>query len=74
MPQPYNPSPNLSPAGESTPNGINVEGFDGQQVNVYSIDGRRVDTFRAGGKQLRHLGQGIYIVTMGQHSYKVSVR
>lgn len=58
----------------TTSDGISVEGFDGQQVNVYSIDGRCVDTFRAGGRQLRQLGQGIYIVTVGQQSLKVIVK
>lgn len=55
-------------------NGLCVEGFDGQRVNVYSIDGRQVDTFVGGGRQMRQLGQGVYIVTVGRQSVKVIVR
>lgn len=58
----------------SSGNGLCVEGFDGQRVNVYSIDGRQVDTFVGGGRQMRQLGQGVYIVTVGRQSVKVIVR
>lgn len=54
--------------------GISVEGFEGQQVRVYTIDGRQADAFIAGGNSTLSLSPGIYIVTVGKQSYKVSVR
>lgn len=54
--------------------GINIEGFDGQQVRVYTVDGRQVDAFVANGHRSLSMSPGIYIVTVGKQAYKVSVR
>jgi hypothetical protein len=54
--------------------GINIEGFDGQQVRVFTVDGRQVDSFTANGHRNLSMAPGIYIVTVGKQAYKVSVR
>ena len=54
--------------------GINIEGFEGQQVRVYAIDGRQVGEFVADGNRTLSMAPGIYIVTVGKQAYKVSVK
>ena len=54
--------------------GISVEGFEGQQVRVYTIDGRQAGAFIANGNGTLSVAPGIYIVTVGKQSFKVSVR
>ena len=58
----------------ATKGGINIEGFNGQQVRVYTIDGRQVSTFVADGSSSMTMAPGIYIVTVGKQAYKISVR
>ena len=54
--------------------GISIEGFEGQQVRVFTIDGRQAGAFIANGNRTLPLAPGIYIVTVGKQSFKVSVR
>ena len=54
--------------------GINIEGFEGQQVRVFTVDGRQVKSFVADGYQTLSMSPGIYIVTVGKQAYKISVR
>ncbi len=54
--------------------GISIEGFEGQQVRVFTVDGRQVQNFVADGYHTLTMAPGIYIVTVGKQSYKISVR
>ena len=54
--------------------GINIQGFEGQQVGVYTVDGRQVDAFVADGCRTLNMAPGIYIVTVGKEAFKVSVK
>jgi len=54
--------------------GINIEGFEGQQVRVFTVDGRQVNAFVANGSSTLSMSPGIYIVTVGKQAYKVCVK
>ena len=54
--------------------GINIEGFEGQQVRVFTVDGRQVNAFVADGFRSLSMSPGIYIVTVGKQAYKVCVK
>ena len=54
--------------------GISIEGFEGQTVRVFTVDGRQLEHFVADGNRTLQMAPGIYIVTVGKHGYKVSVK
>lgn len=53
---------------------IFVKGADNMTVNVYAIDGTTVASVISDGETTVNVAPGIYIVTVGRYTYKVTVK